>query len=798
MSEPSAKPGLLEGVRVVDLSTEIGGAYCTKLFVDAGATVVKVEPPGGDPLRRWTASGASIPPGEDGALFQFLNASKQSVVLDLEQADDRARCPEWIAGADLVVESFPPGTMERYGMTHAELAATTPGLSLVSITPYGQSGPWANRPASDATLQAGAGITARRGTPERGPVYIAGRVGEWLAGSFAGIGALCAWLGARRTGKGQHVDVSTFEALILAGTQYQDLTCQFSGRRMEQVIHTPSNEPAKDGWVGLTTITAQQWTDFCAMIGRPEIAEQEKYRSIDSRMAEFDFISSAIHAWTREHTVDEILEIAEALRIPCSPLGRGSTVASLDHFVERGVFVESPNGTLQPRVPYLLKDNPPRPVGRAPRLGEHAPAVPENVRAKATSATEDDETLPFTGLRVVDLTAFWAGPFATTFLGALGADVIKVESTHRPDLMRFVNTLETDQIWEGGAIFHGANANKRAITLRLDTEEGRDLLHRLLEKADVLIENFSVRVLDQLGLSVDELRRRYPRLVIVRMPSWGLDGPWRDRGGFAMTVEQACGLAWRSGYPGLPMVATVCDPMGSLHAIFGMALALENRERTDEGQLVEVPLVEVGLNLAAELVIEHSAYGEELEQPGNRGREAVPQGVYPCADSESSYVALSVRTDEEWAALVEILGRPSWATDPALSTREGRWAAHDAIDRELAAFFAPQRWKDVVEKLLAAGIPAELTWNPIDSIPHPQLDHRGFYVEAEHPVVGRRRYPTVPIRFSARKIPWIRRVAPTLGQHNEEVLRGELGLSDADLETLREKKIIGDRPAWGE
>lgn len=795
MTEPSAGSGLLAGVRIVDLSTGIGGAYCTKLFVDAGATVVKVEAPGGDPLRRWTASGAAIPAGQDGALFQFLNASKQSIVLDLEQLEDRARCSELIQGADLVVESFAPGTLERFGMTHAELAATTPALSLVSITPYGRSGPWADRPASDATLQAGAGITLRRGTPERGPVYIAGRVGEWLAGSFAGVGALCAWLEARRTGRGQHVDVSTFEALILAGTQYQDLTCQFSGLPMEPVIHTPSNEPAKDGWVGLTTITAQQWIDFCAMIGRPEIAEEEKYLSIDSRMAEFDFISEAIQGWTREHTVDEILEMAEALRIPCSPLGRGSTIASLDHFVERSVFEKNPNGTVQPRVPYLLQDNPPRPIGRAPRLGEHVDGVWGSDRPASASIVADGKALPFTGLRVVDLTAFWAGPFATTFLGAMGADVIKVESTHRPDLMRFVNTAPVEQMWEGGAIYHGANANKRDVTLRLDTEEGLALLHRLLETADVLVENFSVRVLDQLGLSVDELRRRHPKLIIVRMPSWGLDGPWRDRGGFAMTVEQACGLAWRSGYDGLPMVATVCDPMGSLHAVFGLSLALEHRERTGQGQLVEVPLVEVGLNLAAELVIEHSAYGQELGQGVNRGREAVPQGVYRVA-GPSSYVALSVRTDDEWAALVAVLGRPAWATDPALSTAEGRWAAHDAIDRELAAFFAPRAWKEVVDELVAAGIPAEFTWNPADSLPHPQLDHRGFYVDREHPVVGRRRYPTVPIRFSGRTVPWIERVAPTLGQHNDEILRGELGLSDEELATLREKKVIGDRPAW--
>jgi crotonobetainyl-CoA:carnitine CoA-transferase CaiB-like acyl-CoA transferase len=804
----------LASLRVLDLTTEIAGPYATKLLLDAGARVAKVEEPSGDPLRRWSASHTPIPPGEDGALFRFLAAGKQSVALDLASAAGRARTLELARNSDVLVESRGPGGLAALGGVDALLAAN-PRLCIVSVSPWGLDGPWASRPATEMTQQAASGATGYRGLPERGPVGAGGRIGEWMAGPFVALGALLAWLGARRSGRGQHVDVSQFECTLASLTTLHDLQGQFLGVPAAISIDTPSIEPAKDGWVGLTAYTGQQWKDFCLMIGRPELGDDERMYEARVRMQHLPIVQAAMHAWTKQHTVDEILSRAGELRIPAAPIGDGKRVLEFDHLRERGVFVRSPHGDfMQPRVPYRLSACPPRPFERAPKLGEHTATADfearEPERALTWNAHSGAGRLPLAGLRVVDLTAFWAGPIVTSVLADLGADVIKVESIQRPDGMRFAGAVRKDPLWERSAVFHGVNCNKRGITLNLDVPEGRELLLRLVDGADVLIENFSARVMDHFGIGWDALHARNPRLVLTRMPAWGLGGPWRDRVGFAPNVEQASGLAWLTGYEDLPLVVRgACDPFGGMHAAFATLLALIQRDATGEGQLVELPLVEPALNAAAEQVIEWTKHGVLLPRLGNRGPYAAPQGVYRCASEpmgsdpigslganarQKSWLALAVATDAQWEALRRALGDPSALRDSALASDAGRRDAHDAIDAVIGDWCAQHTCADAEAALLAAGVPAAACIDAHALLPNAQLDARAAYTTLAHPVTGATRYPELPMRFSAQPRPLRRTPPPTLGQHNDEVLR-ELGLGESEIAALREKKIIGERPA---
>ena len=339
------------------------------------------------------------------------------------------------------------------------------------------------------------------------------------------------------------------------------------------------------------------------------------------------------------------------------------------------------------------------------------------------------------------------------------------------------------------------NSEKRAITLKLDSDEGRRALRGLVERADALIENFSPRVLEHFDLGWETLSRWNPRLVLVRMPAWGLDGPWRDRTGFAMNIEQACGIAWRGGYPDQPISANVCDPVGGLHAVVGLFAALEARRTTGRGQQVEVPLVEPGLNFAAELVIEYSAYGVRLGSEGNRGPDAAPQGVYRAGDGER--IALAVASDEQWRALAAALADTPVGVllaDASLAHESVRRARHDQIDSLLAHAFLAFRAADLAERLSAAGVPAQLLVNAHRVMPHPQLEHRAYYQTLEHPHTGRARYPGLPYVGLADGRP--QRPPPTLGQHNVEVLAGELGIAEDELARWERDAIIGTQPAW--
>ena len=306
-------------------------------------------------------------------------------------------------------------------------------------------------------------------------------------------------------------------------------------------------------------------------------------------------------------------------------------------------------------------------------LGEHdqASRPPRPARPTPPPAPAD-VSRPFDGLRVLDLTSFWAGPVATHTLALLGAEVLHVESTARPDGTRLLAGLRFSEPdwWERSGIFSGLNTNKQSVTLDLAGEPGRELLRRLVATCDVIVENYTPRVLDQIGLDIDAIRAIRPDVVVVRMPGFGLDGPWRDAPAFAFVIEDASGLTWLTGHPDETPVSPYCvgDPNAGTHALVGLLLALEHRRRTGEGVVVEASMVDAALNVAAEQIVEHSAYGALLERDGNRGPTAAPQNLYRTADTDDAgdrdaWVAIAVATDDQWVALREAIGRPDWAMD---------------------------------------------------------------------------------------------------------------------------------------
>jgi len=786
---------LFDSIRILDLTQGIAGPYASKLLLDQGADVLEVEDASRiDPIRTRTATGATIPAGEDPAFYRFLHAGKRNTTVEEEGL--RAIAEQ----ADVVLEDDEAyGLAARSGLSLEAWHERHPALVIVSISPWGRTGPFADRPATEWTLQAATGFMARRGRPELGHIGAGGRLGEFAAGSFAALAALAALREASRDGRGRHVDLSIFESMLVCSTQYWDLDYQLSRGELGQYLDIPAVEPAKDGWVGFSPQTSEQWQNFCLLIDRPEIALDDRFLTANTRQAHLEFLHDAIHSWTRARTIEEILIAAEALRVPASPVGNGELLPQVDHFRTRGVFVSNPHGFIQPRPPFRIGDFDRRAIRPTPARGTDAPTWrPRETRGLSVAPTPAKDGA-FAGLRVVDLTAFWAGPFASFTMAQFGADAIKVESIMRPDGMRFVNAKPDVPIWEGGAIFHGANPDKRGITLALDREEGRDILRQLVERADILIENFSARVLGNLDLAPETLLAWNPRLVIVRMPAWGLDGPWADRPGFAMNVEQASGIAWRAGYSNQPLTANYCDPVGAVHALVATFAALEEVARTGRGTVVEAPLTEPALNLAAEQIVEYSAYGVRLDSEGNRCRNVAPQGIYACADG--GHVAIAVRSGTEWAALARSLGARSGseelaalADDAELADLEARRARHDALDAAIGRATAALDAASVAETLTAAGVPAERLINGYHLMPHAQLEHRRFTHPLDHPLTGRARYPGLPFVGLADQGPSA--PPPTLGQHNREVLIGELGIDEARFAELESQGVLGTKPPW--
>jgi crotonobetainyl-CoA:carnitine CoA-transferase CaiB-like acyl-CoA transferase len=791
-----ARPRPYASLRVLEVSAGIAGSYCGKMFADAGADVVKGEPPGGDPMRRWSASGGDIPDGENGALFGYLNAGKRSVLLTSPVVPQAEKL---LAGADLVIADG-----ERPGWDALSLRERLPAGAravVLSLRPFGLDGPYveAGVAVNEFVLQAMCGSTGGRGWPGEVPLQAGGRLGEWVTGAYGAVAAAA----ALRRGQPDLIDLSALEAMVvtMGGLGAVSVSVLGADRALPgRSIELPSIVPTADGLVGFCTITAQQFADFLVMIDRADLLEDADLASFAGRLRRRAEFLDIVHGWAATRTTEEIVELAAAMRIPVAPVGTPATVTEIDHFRERGVFVKNAAGALQPRPPYrseAFHTVAPGPVPAAP--GEHeAPAdwPPRAARRAAPRVTA--RSGPLEGLRVIDFTAFWAGPACTHILAALGADVIKIEGLTRPDGMRFSGGPPPTRArwWECGSVFLSCNGGKRDVALELSEPGARDLALRLIATADLVVENFSPRVMAGFGLEWADIREVSPRVSIVRMPAFGLDGPWRDRVGFAQTMEQASGMAWLTGHAdGPPLIPRgVCDPIAGLHAAFAALAALEVREATGRGMQVECAMVEAALNVAAEALLEACVNGRELRRDGNRGPAASPQGVYRCA-GDDDWVALAVLDDAGWQGLAGVLGRADLAVRRDLATEAGRRAAADELDAAIGAWTARIAAGDAEARLRQAGVAAARVLTAADLLSDPQLAARGFWEPVSHPVAGDFVTTGLPFRSAGAGRSRPRAPAPTLGQHNEEILAGILGLTAEEIRGLTERQVIGTRPA---
>ena len=472
------------------------------------------------------------------------------------------------------------------------------------------------------------------------------------------------------------------------------------------------------------------------------------------------------------------------------------------------------DGFDQPGPPYRMHPAELRAPEPAPRLGEHTDVYRSRNRIpgrKSEASTTRNSIsalspqlargLPFDGLRVLDMTTFWAGPSCTHMLAMLGAEVIHVESTRRPDGTRLIAgiPITEEQWWEKSPIFSGLNTNKKGLTLDLQSARGRELLSRFIATCDVVVENFTPRVLDQIGLDFAAVQAVRPDAIMLRMPGFGLDGPWRDNPAFAYVIEAASGISWLTGYPDRNPYEpySVGDPNAGIHALNALLLALEHRRRTGQGVLVEAAMVDAAINVAAEQVIEYSAYGALLQRAGNRGPTAAPQNLYRTNEIDEfgradCWVAVAAATDDQWAGLCDVLGRPEWAVE--FSTVETRRVHHDFIDEHLAAWCATRTGDVIVDALWHHGVPVGKVMQPHRQTELPQLAARGFFEEVGHPVNTRTRHSTLPFKLSRAPERVHVHPAPLLGQHNHELL-SELGLTDHEIAELEAHGVIGSAPA---
>ena len=797
----------LAELTVLDLSLDVGGAYCTKLLADLGADVIMVEPPGGHPLRSVGPFAEGNPHSEKSGLFLHFGANKRSMVLDLDTSGDLRAASELARGVDLVVESFQPGHLDSLGLGYEALKTANPRAVMTSVTHFGQTGPYKDWKGEEIVDYAVGGYLYFGGHPQREPLMVPDNQAQMHAGLQAAIGSMAAVRWARRSGRGQHVDISAVEAMLSAHAW-----TAISWTHMGQVIRRtdPDCIPCKDGWV---FIMGLRWNpDLLVMVERPDLLDDPRFADRESWAANMELLWEVVRDWCLEHTKDQIFHAGQELLIPVTPVNTAEDLLKSPQLQARRWFVDvdhpvAGRQTL-PGFPYNFAETQASIQRPAPTLDQDAgyrPAPSSNghrgepERALMDPAAWDGLDLPLKGVRVLEVTANWAGPMTSRHLADLGAEVIKVEPPDR--LMSRKDHNAGDQgfryYYNRSGYFAKLNRNKHSLTLNLNTARGRELFLRMLKDADVFIENNSPRVMRNLDLEYPVIREANPDIIMLSISGFGHNGPQRDYIAYGANIEASSGLAAVTGYPDdeRPYRTTMfyADPITAGHAAFAVLAALNYRARIGKGQHIEMALQENGMLFFPESLLEYSMTGNLAPRRGNRHSRYAPRGVYPSI-GDDMWLALAVRSDEERRRFCGAAGEQEWVQ--RFPTEERRRENHDEVDRLVAKWSSQYDHNEAARILQSAGIPAGPVLTAWEMLSNQHIFERGFYVPIVHKEMGVFPYPGMPWKLSETPA-LVRMAAPCFAEHNALVFKKLLKLGDGEIDELYRQRVTADEPPEG-
>lgn len=796
--------GVFSGLRVVEIGSSATTSYCARLLADFGADVQKIEPPLGDPLRR----GAPLTPGGQSAWFAFLNFNKSSVIIDPADQHAMTRLMALLESCDILIDGRDVDPADCQSINVATIRQRRPSLIYIEASWFGSRGPYAGFAATDSTVRALAGLIKLVGPVEGPPLYAPDFQTGILAGLWAFIAVASSIVARTQGGAGRSWSVSIFEANLALSENHMfeahvrdEMTRRIGINRFWPMFPAGIYE-TKKGWLGVTTLTPAQWRSFCDMLGLSELRDDPGLVLGADRLPYVDEIERQFLPKLKARTAQEWFVEGLQRKIPIVPVPEISDLLLDTEKSARGAI-----------VPVLLGEEEGLTVGSmqrltltGPRRGGKVPAPGEqqalarnrtnpSFNAAGSSGCADPRRQPLAGIQVIDFTMGWAGPLCTRTLADLGADVIKIEAIQYPDWWRGVDRRAAyvdGQMYEKAVRFCIMNRNKRGITLDLTRPQGLALAKRLLARADIVADNFSVDVLRRLGLGYDVLKALNPRIVMMSMSAFGSNSVHRDCRAYGSTLEQASGLPGVVGIPGGPPVMSHTafgDPVGGLNGCAAVLVALIHARSSGQGQFIDLAQIECMMPFAAPWITVQSIGGLPPTRYGNRHPQFVPHGCFRCVGVDN-WIMVAATDDDMWQRLAVLIGRPDWATNTSLKSAEARRGIEDLIERAIEAWTLSRNADLAMSELQATRVAAGVAHLPIDLLNDPHLKSRAFLHEVERAFIGPHPQPSIPIREGARPYA-IRTAAPTLGQHNKEILSGLLELSDTEIGHLAKEGIIG-------
>jgi crotonobetainyl-CoA:carnitine CoA-transferase CaiB-like acyl-CoA transferase len=832
-------PGVmpLDGVRVIDLTWYNAGPFCTRVLADYGADVIKVEPTGGDPARLLPPHFKDKPGLERSGLFLFLNTNKRSAVLDLKSKKGHDSLLELVRDADAVVENFSPGTMERLGLGYEALRAVNPRVVLTSITNFGQDGPYRDWQGMDLTLYAMGGPMYASGEQSHEPLKVAGRQTSFYTGIVGALATMVAMRAAGESGQGEHVDISIFETathsidLRLARLMTYQFTGRYSTRPPLASNIGGGVVPCADGWymlgAGATRLDA-----ICDMMGQPELLDLPEYKTLAARVqpGRAEEFMAHLLPWTMAHTKKEILAASIEHGVMGGPINTIADMLEDPNFVERQFFQQIDHPTTGPLTypgyHFQLRrpDEPMPPRRRAPLLGEHTDEVLAEARERAAAPppaspaepARPRSRLPLEGVRILDFTVVLAGPYSTMQLADWGAEVIRVESLQhfapstRGQLARppqeMIDALANGpagtgyadgpidyRAWNRAAAFNAHGRGKLSMTVDLGRPEGQQVFERLIAMSDGLIENNLPPNIEKQGVTWDRLSKINPRLVMLRIPGFGIEGPYRSLRSMGHFMEAIAGHPAIRTYselsPEYIPLGVPSDAASGMMAAFAFMCGLRYRDLTGDGLFMEQATAENFVPLIGDFVLDYTMNQRLWSQMGNDHMWLAPHNVYRCRGGDQ-WVTLAVRNEEDWRALCGVLYHKDLLTDPRFDTNEHRYEHRRELDAIIGEWASHRDARWIMQRLQAECVPAGLVMNEADAFEDRHLQARGFFQPITHPETGTQLHVARAWRTSADR-PHAPRHAPLLGEDNEYVYKQLLGFSDEEYRHFEEIGHIG-------
>ena len=814
--EQDSRSLVLAGIRVVECGDGVAAAFAAKLLALLGADVVKVEPPQGDITRRRGPFFDDTQAPNLSGLFLYLNADKSGVTLDLHDAADRRRLDDLLARADILIHNIPPAERAAIAMDSAAVCDTHRRLIVAAISPFGERGPRAHYRAYEinAAHSSSMPVTGPGASPfpDLPPLKLFGHQAEFQGGIMAAFTALSAYLHRGERGAGQSVEVSEQECLA-AMSESSLVHYAYTGRQASRLgkygFGPRTVVPCADGWLHVNFLEDAQWNHLVELLGSPEWAREEVFKDRYARGANADALEPMLSELTAKWKTAELYQAAQARRIPVAPLNRASDVYADPQLRARDFFAPLPlprsakSSVEVPTAPFKSTGMRYRLSRPAPLLGEHnreifagtkwgAAPKPDQGTAPAIEPRKSN-TGPLSGVRILDFSWVWAGPYCTLQLAYLGAEVIRIESSKRLCATRclppFVDGIQGPN---RAGPFNQWNHNKLSVELNLARPEAVEIACELARHCDVAIENFAPGVIDRMGLGYEVLRRHKPDLIMMSMSGYGRTGPCSRFVNYGPQLGAHSGLLSATGYPGdRPREAAIAysDPASGLFATYLITAALVHKARTGQGQYIDLSMLEVLEMLLPEVLLEYAMTGRNPGFVGNRDTVMCPHNCYKALGDAEAWVTIAVGSETEWRALCQAMGKPSLAEDSRFGSAASRKRNEDELDRIISEWTAQRdRW-ETTELLQRQGVAAFPTLNNKDLAEDKHISERGIVVEVDQPEGGKLRESGEPWNMSPTPCR-VLRAAPSLGANTEEVLARLLGYSSDKIAALRQADVV--------